>query len=183
MELPADGGSNPSGPKFHSKMQCEICGKHILDGKRVKIEGSIVVTCNNCAKCGELVSTINPYSPKRKDPVVVVKHEKKKSVDFGVGSEELVEGFKDIIRKKREKKKLKQEDLAKLINEPASMIHRIEIGKMDPSLDVARKLQRILDVQLLHKSSSEDIQKFNGKGSEEITLGDLVVIKKKKKKE
>ena len=41
-------------------MQCEICEKGIEKGKRIKLEGSIVVACEGCSKYGEVVSEAQP---------------------------------------------------------------------------------------------------------------------------
>ena len=132
------------------------------------------MTCNECAKYGEVVDSAEH---KNKSP----KKAQQKSVSFNVVSDELVEDFADKIRRKREKKGLRQEELAQKINEPSSLIHRIEIGKIEPSLVVARKLERFLGMTLVHKSSSENFEAQKTPGSDELTLGDLVVIKKKKK--
>jgi uncharacterized protein (TIGR00270 family) len=77
---------------------------------------------------------------------------------------------------------LKQEDLAKIINEPTSLIHRLEIGRFEPSPEVVKKLEHALGVKLLHKSEDMGLPAQKGKEDGEVTLGDLVVIKKKEKK-
>lgn len=144
----------------------------------MKIEGSVVVTCDDCARYGEVVGFVS--SRDKKKPAL--KPEEKEDVSFDAGGDELIDNYPEVIRKKREMHELKQEDLAKLINEPASLIHRVETGRMEPSLEVARKLQKALGVRLLHKSDSGSIDSVKPTESDELTLGDMVVIKKRGEK-
>lgn len=141
----------------------------------MRIEGSVVVTCEDCARFGEVVGFVS--SREKKKPAV--RAEVSEGVSFDVGGDDLVDDYPGIIRDKREKMGLKQEDLAKLINEPSSLIHRLETGRMEPDPEVASKLQKALGVKLLCKSGSEVVQPEKPTGSDELTLGDLVVIKKK----
>lgn len=159
-------------------MQCEICEKYIEKGKNVRVEGSVVITCDECSKYGEVIGTVSSKEVKKTPPKV----EEKEEVTFELEGEGLVDNYSELIRKTREKKGVKQEELARLINEPASLIHRIEIGKMEPSPQIARKLQKKLGVKLLEESGVMDVQAVKAKISEELTLGDLVVVKKKKQK-
>jgi putative transcription factor len=164
-------------------MQCEVCDKHIVEGKRVRIEGSVVVTCEACARYGEVVGSANSVEKKKPSAAAQEVSEKREVADFAVGGlEELVENYAEVIRNKRMRRGLKQEELAKLINEPTSLVHRLEIGRFEPSPDVARKLQHALGVKLLHKSEEVGLPAQKEKDSGEVTLGDMVVIKKKEKK-
>jgi len=160
------------------KMQCEICGRHIERGKKVRVEGSVVITCDECSKCGEIIGLVSSHEVEKPSPKV----EEKKEVVFELEGEELVDNYPELIRKAREKRGMKQEELARLINEPASLIHRIEIGKMEPDPQMARKLQQRLNIRLLQKPEVTDIQPVKTKIPEELTLGDLVVVRKKVKR-
>jgi len=161
-------------------MQCEICERYIEGGKKVRVEGSIVITCDECSRYGEIIGTVSPKEAKQPSSKV---EEKEKTIAFEPEGEELVDNYPELIRRAREKIGMKQEELARLINEPASLIHRIEIGKMEPSPKIARKLQQKLGVKLLQKLGVTDIQPMKANVPEELTLGDLVVVKKKVKKE
>lgn len=160
-------------------MQCEICEKLIAEGKRVRIEGSIVTTCNDCARFGEVVG-LTSYQKQNSLPPKV---EAKKDVDFVVDADdELIEDYAEVIREKRMRRGLKQEELAKLINEPASLIHRIEVGRLEPSPEVARKLQHVLRIKLFKRPQPESLLPQTSSSRGEVTLGDMVVVKKKVKK-
>lgn len=158
-------------------MQCEICERYIEKGKRVIVEGSVIVTCDECSRYGDVLGIVTSKEVKKPAPKV----EEKEEITFELEVEELVDDYPELIRKKREILGLKQEELAKMINEPASLVHRIEIGKMEPSLQIARKLQRILDLKLLERSGAIEAQTEKTKVPDELTLGDMVIVKKKRK--
>lgn len=155
---------------------CEICSKQVEVGFRVKVEGSVVNACRECSRFGEVVENVErkeTFRPAAKQ---------KKPEEFTVGLEQvLVEDYPDAIRRRREQMGLKQEELAKLINEPTSMIHRIESGRMVPSPSITLKLERKLKMKLLDKSENGK-NDYSPSKKGEITLGDLVVIRKKGRK-
>src|SRR3989338_9973951 len=100
-------------------MLCEICGKYILEGKRVNVEGSNITTCDSCSGYGKIIGEIKRKEKKKKDDKI---ESKPFEVDFDVDiKEELVDNYHEIIRKARESRNMKQEDLAKMINEPVSL--------------------------------------------------------------
>ena len=160
-------------------MLCEICGKYIVEGKKVMVEGSNIITCESCASYGKIVSEIKRKETRKKDDKI---ESRPFEVDFDVEiQEEIVDNYQEIIKKARESRNMKQEDLAKMINEPVSMIHRIESGRMEPSLGVVKKIQRKLNIKLIKKPEAESTNLKKVEFPKEITLGDLVVVKKKKK--
>lgn len=161
-------------------MQCEICGNYIERGKKVKVEGSIIVTCDKCSSYGEIVTEVKPYESRRVQKESIAEVEKEK-FEIEVLEEELVENFSKIIRERRENKKMNQEELARRINQSKSLIHRIESGKFIPDEELARKFEKILGIKLFHKSEKFEFKrKVRDEG--ELTLGDMVTIKKTKKK-
>ena len=163
-----------------SKMICEVCGRGSNSGKRIRLEGGIVLACDSCAKLGEVVG---PAAPPSKKPVVQKTQATKPTiveVDFKVARDlDLIEDYGRKIKAAREKLNLKQDDLGKLVNEPASFIHHIEIGHAEPSVDVARKLQAKLGVRLLVLHVEDDSEFKSAKGKE-LTLGDVIVVKKRR---
>ena len=59
------------------------------------------------------------------------------------------------------------------------MIHRIESGKIKPSREVARKLSKRLGVRFLVAADEEEDESVLGEAKKDLTLGDLVVVKKR----
>jgi len=86
---------------------------------------------------------------------------------------------------------LSQEDLARLIGEPVSFIKKIEQQRMIPPDNVIVKLEKALKISLKKKLEPEEIAVqytnlagYKKRGSNQLTLGDVVVLKwpKKQKK-
>ena len=152
-------------------MRCEICGRKII-GKptKTKIESSIMVTCNECAKFGKI----------QREPPKARKPRPAKRVSRARGpSEEVIEDYNSIIRSAREKKGWSREELAEKLYEKSSVVSRIESGKMIPDIKLARKLERTLNIKLIEKQediTSEDIGVTASKGA---TIGDIAKIKKR----
>ena len=165
-------------------MQCETCGKHFIEGKKVKIEGYVSVVCNECARYGQVVGEVNRGSAEPPRPKPAPKAAPAPSLSKVLEEELAVPSLKEdygaIIKAAREKKGLKMEDFAKMLSEPESLIHRIEGGKFEPPDGLAHKIESILRVKLFEKPSS--LLMSGGKhASKDLTLGDVVVVKKKEK--
>ena len=94
-------------------------------------------------------------------------------------SEELLENYNLIIRREREKRGWSQEVLAKKIQEKASLIRKIENAEITPEPEVIEKIEKLFNIKLREKvpEVKVNLKKINLTP----TLGDVVVIKKKKK--
>ncbi|MEM3564990.1 MAG: multiprotein-bridging factor 1 family protein, partial [Candidatus Jordarchaeaceae archaeon] len=92
---------------------------------------------------------------------------------------DLVEDYAYKIRRAREGKGLSHEELAKKINERVTIIKKIETGKMQPSLALVKKLEKELQINLTEKSDSKIMTTTSKDQSKELTLGDIIKIKKK----
>lgn len=92
--------------------------------------------------------------------------------------EELASDYDEQIRAAREREGLSQEDLAKSLNEKASLIRKLERGEILPSDDVQKKLERHLDISLTAGSDDGD-EEWESSGSMTQTLGDVVKRKEK----
>jgi putative transcription factor len=88
--------------------------------------------------------------------------------------DELAQDYDDRIRDARESAGMSQEDLAKELNEKASLIRKLEHGDTLPSDDVQKKLERKLDISLSASGGSEDTDWEGGSSTGEYTLGDVV---------
>lgn len=159
-------------------MRCEICDRYIEKGKKVKVEGSIIITCDECSSYGEVVGEVTDEERKKVKREIEPLQE---SIEFEIETEDLVENFHKIIREAREKKGMKQRDLASSINEPVSLIHRIESGRLKPSSVIIRKIQSRLGIKLFEKSKDLETQEIKTSLPKELTLGDLVVVRRKGK--
>ena len=73
-----------------------------------------------------------------------------------------------------------QKQFAKHTNLKESIIHKIETGSFEPSLKMARKLEKVLKVKLIEEKEEEvEIKpKSNEKPSSEgMTLGDFIKVR------
>ena len=147
---------------------CEICGKKTKKLYKISVEGAELLVCEDCKKYGNFIGEVREVKKVVKPKNVEVEREK-----------EVVPDYDKIIRNIREKLNLTQIDFAKRIGIKESLLKRIEDGKKVPSLDLAKKLEKMFDVHLVEEVSYSN---KNIKNEEkELTLGDVVVLKRKKK--
>jgi len=166
-------------------MQCETCGKHFIEGKKVKIEGCVAVCCNECAKYGQIVGDVRPHVEPPRKPVVAPVSKAAPTLSKVLAAElavpTLKEDYGKLIKDAREKRSLKMENFAKMLSEPESLMHRIESGKFEPADSLAHKIESALHIKLFEKSSSMILAGGGHGANKDLTLGDVVVVKKKEK--
>ena len=160
-------------------MNCDVCGK---EGNlfNVEIEGSVLVACESCAshgkKLGKVVVNNTPKADVKKPSSKMVRVEKEEPVIL------VVDNYNLLIKNKRERLGLKQEELAKRINEKESLIQQIESKKIEPSIKVAEKLESFLKIKLLDVYKPEVQSGSSQKDRGPVTLGDVINIKTRKKR-
>lgn len=151
-------------------MRCEICGKKVIGRPlRVKIDGSIMQTCNECSKFGKIQKEPRkiykpraaPRQPRPREP-----------------SYEVSEDYNTLIRMAREKKEWSREELAKNLYEKASVINRIESGKMIPDIKLAKKIEKLLNIKILEKVEDEQPEDLTPRSRGGTTIGDIAMIKR-----
>ena len=147
-------------------MVCEICGSGGALLKAI-VEDAELNVCENCSKFGKVVGNVQskqrPISPKtaetEKIPI-------------------LIDNYTDMVRKKRESLGLTQEEFAKKISEKESLVHKLESGSFEPSLQLAKKIEKLLGIKILEEYEEKHERQKNVK-YESFTLGDFVKIKNK----
>lgn len=146
--------------------QCELCGKETSLFKAA-IEGTDMLVCSNCAKFGQIKEM--PQAP------AAFKNFSRASLPEPAleTAETIVSDFAKKIRQAREKLCLNQEDFAKKINEKESLLHKLETGAFEPSLPLARKLEKLLSIKLIEKFEEKKVT-FAKESSESMTLGDFI---------
>ncbi len=158
-------------------MECEICGREIRGRSfKILVEGSEMTVCEECKNHGiekPKVPQKRTFAPK---PKPISKPKVRTDIDLG---DELVENYHMIIRREREKRGWSQEDLAKKIQEKVSLIRKIENAEITPEPEVIEKLERVLEVKL--RERVEEVKVETKKIDLTPTLGDIVVIRRKKK--
>ena len=159
-------------------MICDICGKQTDKLYKTEVEGTVLNLCSNCKRFGKVISTPALFIKK------AVKHRAAPAVKEEKPEEFIRPDFARIVTEARQRKGLKQAELAKNIQEKASLIHLVESGHHEPSLDLARKLEHYLKISLIQTStevSEKLLQAYKNKNkTSSLTLGDVIKIKKKK---
>jgi len=171
---------------------CEMCGRPIdrRVAKIVYIEGAKLILCPNCyAKVSRRVTTeVKSLSTKgtlsrRPSRSAGVTRRRREVLD----EYEVVPDFAERVRRAREKLGWTQRMLAEAVKEGENVIKRIESGRLVPTIDLARRLERVLGIKLLEpvvESTLEPMKSYTSSGvSKELTLGDIVAIRKKERKE
>ncbi|MBW2966254.1 multiprotein bridging factor aMBF1 [Candidatus Woesearchaeota archaeon] len=142
---------------------------------KTDIEGAILNVCKSCSKFGKVISEIKPIEKTKPKKVTIPESEPEAEI-----IQIVVDDFAEKIRLKREKLGLKQEDFAKMMSEKESIIHKLETGEFKPSLELAKKLEKILNIKLIEEYEEE--HKAQTKATSAITtIGDLVKIRKRTK--
>jgi putative transcription factor len=165
-----------------------MCGAETASPKTVKIEGAELEVCSDCAELGTEVRTEESSSTS-------TKYSTSSDSDSGstgggtAGSggggsrsrrdmfdemDTLADDYAERIRRARESGSQSQEELAKELNEKASLIRKLERGDVLPSDEVQRKLERTLDVELTGDGEADAEEWDAGDGEGGLTLGDMV---------
>ncbi len=135
----------------------------------VLIEGVQLNVCQKCSSFGKIL----------KMPVQAQKKELKPAIKREQAQREIIqvirEDFPDIIRQKRERLGLKQEEFAKFLSEKESMIHKIESGTYVPPLEIARKIERQLGISLIEEK--ELTPQHLKEKKDTFTIGDVIKVK------
>ncbi|MEF8819279.1 MAG: multiprotein bridging factor aMBF1 [Haloferacaceae archaeon] len=169
--------------------QCEMCGAERASLTTAKVEGAELELCDDCADFGTEVKTTSSsgstkYSTSSSSGTSSASSGSSGgSSSSGGGSTRRRDMFDDMdevatdydqrIREAREGEGLSQEDLAKELNEKASLIRKLERGDVLPSDEVQQKLERRLDISLVEGSGDSDTE-WEGSDGTTTTLGDVV---------
>ncbi len=144
--------------------ECEICGSKTKDVYIIDVEGAELRVCTKCAKGKRIVSKVveRPYAQRK---------------NTRKGNEEdtqVVEDYGRIIHNAREAMRLPLKVLAEMLNEKETLLLRIEQQRTLPSIVIAKKLEKALNVKLTETGNiEENVSSSAGRGSGRITLGDF----------
>jgi putative transcription factor len=163
------------------KMRCDLCGK---EGNLYKtiVEGTELNVCKECSSFGRVLKPIKSEDLSKKDKI----RRNLNNITEEIKEAEVMEFVRDnisqLVKNKREKLGLKQEELAKKIAVKESVIHNIESGHFKPSIEMAKRIGRFLHVNLIEEIKEQKIEKRKNIEDRELTLGDMINIKMRKKK-
>ncbi|MFP3268352.1 MAG: multiprotein bridging factor aMBF1 [Desulfurococcales archaeon] len=163
-------------------LYCELCGSPISGrAYKVSVEGVSLTVCEKCyrkqsAKTREKTAQeekqqrTQPQASTQRKPQLKAKHE----VEL-----EVVDDYAKRIKDARERLGITLFSLSQKVMEKETVLKRVEQGRLRPSIDLARRLERALGIKLLEPVVDEEKGKFESQGEDGITLGDVVNIRKK----
>jgi len=163
-------------------LYCEVCGREIV-GKpgRSLVEGATLIVCQSCSSLGKEL----PGFPERRPRAVrlgsVPSHTRTpiESLPKAVEDSDLVEDYPRIVKDAREKLHLSQTDLAFKAKEKLTVIQKIELGKIMPTMRLTKELEHILRVKLLAPREELEVSTVPVRqaGPRELTLGDIALVR------
>jgi putative transcription factor len=165
-------------------MSCDICGEKLKGGgKKIFVAGAILTVCDKCSKYG----TPAPPSFDKKSHSATGKSNKpllqRLPKTFGKDAEyDIVPDYAKRIKEARESMGWTAEILAEQVKEKVSVIKKVESGKLIPSINLAKRLESVLDIKLLEPQIRvfDNLSTYD-KNEVDITLGDVAEIKFKDK--
>jgi len=161
-------------------MQCSMCGADEETLYRTLIEGVELAVCERCSRFGKKLGVIKG---------VHAEEAKEKGVSMPVSKPQIekitiiVDDYSALIRKARESRGMTLKDFARMISVKESLVSKMETGSFQPSIELARKLERMLGVRLIEETEeSNNASSYTARGKgEELMLGDFIKIKKRKR--
>lgn len=170
-----------------SPLICEVCGAVVDIAYEVIYKGSRGYACEKCISKYGLIRIRRGVSPPKKSKPIIHSGQTK-SVERitrrrhgllrpELDMEELVEDYGRVIKEAREKLGLTQEHLAKKLGIKLSYLKKIEGGLIPPPNNLARKIERILNIRLLYRVEEVDEEELGhdeDSYEEGYTLGDLL---------
>ncbi len=144
---------------------CDMCGKEtgLVTAEVEKVEMKV---CQNCARFGTIKRAADSTPIRQKmmhrEPTFRLKA-----------------SYAAVLRQAREKQGLSQEDFARFLQEKESIVAKWEQGRMQPSVEVARRLEKTLGVALVEEEAEQSFVQEKMPKGDGFTLGDFMKVRKK----
>lgn len=156
------------------------------------IGGAKLTVCSECSRYGTPVKTTKPsqqisttVSVKPKTSIVTTNKPTKvqKKIKNEIFDEDIkvVDDYASLIKSARERLGWTQDFLASQLGEKVSFIKKIESGTIVPSIQLAKRLEKILGIPLIEKIPANVNLKQESE-SISLTLGDVAKLKVSKNK-
>lgn len=155
-------------------MQCELCGRDSGESCRpALIDGVKMYLCPSCIKHGQAIKETHG-TPTHVHKSLVKRTIRRREKDvFEKMNIELVPDWAERIKKARKQKGLTREQLGFNIGQRTVTISKIENNELRPSDEVAKKLEKGLNITLF-----EEVKKSDGTTktsfSSRLTLADFI---------
>ena len=153
---------------------CDMCGKS-TELVNARVEGAEMSLCAGCSKFGVILNM--PRSGRRANSNNTFSQ---KSYSPPPQRSEIIQtivsDYAEKIRKAREKLGINQEAFAKKLSEKQSIMQKIEAGQFKPSITTARKLEKLLKINLVEQIEDGKIPLGDERkrSSEGMTIADFI---------
>ncbi|AWR97251.1 TIGR00270 family protein [Acidianus sulfidivorans JP7] len=149
-------------------------------GFTVVYEGSVITVCSSCY--AKIKKHAKIYEGKVNTRIVDSTKNKKESIQYKNQEIEIeiVDDYYKIIKEARERMGLTTKQLAEKMKVSENIIKRFEQGKLKPTIDQAKVLEKILSIKILY-SSAQNTEDFKSQKNLDLTLGDIVNFREGKK--
>lgn len=167
-------------------MYCELCGAKTNELFETNIEGAVLKVCKDCSKMGTLVyknsseSRGVSLSPDYMHEYNLLNKGTKKEEDLFKDFVDFVEGYGRKVQEAREKIPMTHKELSKELGIKESLIHAIESERIQPTQEVATKLEKFFKISIIEKSNvgSDSIPFTSKNDSNVLTVGDFLKVRK-----
>lgn len=178
---------------------CSICGNYSETIGLYAVEGIQMEVCPNCSVFGKrerssaqnraIHARLNSPEYKKKVKEFIKADKNKYAGKFSLeAGERVLDDCASIIRAIVNKNHWTNEDFAKKINEKESYVSSFLSGHTRPSLEVAKKIEKMFDVKLIESfdnsavGTSAVVSRGNSKSFDRLTFADLFKQAMEKKK-
>ncbi|NJL44455.1 MAG: multiprotein-bridging factor 1 family protein [Nitrosarchaeum sp.] len=93
--------------------------------------------------------------------------------------EVLVPGFGEKVKAARERRGLRQEELAQRLRMKESVLHKVETGNFEPDLVLARRIEHVLGIRILEQTAASKVSSAVPSSPAELTLEHVAVVRRR----
>lgn len=153
-------------------LYCEVCGVEIRGpAYRAEVDGVEMTLCPSCY-----------YKLSRSGRARLVRRrqeKKRRAIPRRPRIEmyDIVPDYDARIREAREAKGWTQAVLAQKLRISEAMLRKIEAGKLKPTIDLAKRIEKLLHIELLVPTELEE-EDYEAPPPGSLTLGDIVVVRR-----
>lgn len=140
-----------------------------------------MIVCQSCSTLGKELPGFPERRPRAARLGSVPSHTRTPidSLPKAVEESDLVDDYPRVVKDGREKLRLSQTDLAFKAKEKVTVIQKIELGKIVPTMRLTMELEHILRVKLLAPRTELEVSTVPVRqvGPRELTLGDIALVR------
>jgi putative transcription factor len=156
-----------------------MCGARIAGRPyRAIVDGVEMVLCASCylklTRSGRAIPVREKKGRERSSQRVVRSSRPRR---LSLELYDIVEDYAERIRRAREERGWTLQVLAQKLRISESMLRKIEGGKMKPSIDLAKRIEKVLKIKILEPTELVD-EDIEAPPPGTLTLGDVVVIRR-----